>query len=80
MNPSTYSLFVYPVIVLGLTLSPRGRGGPRFWSFLSAGGALFVGYEIRLASRARRSARRASPSSAERYGFNGTEAQTGDPA
>jgi hypothetical protein len=109
VNPFTYSLFVYPVIAVGLTLSLRGRVGPRFWSFLSAGGALFVGavhigpvagdsvaeileqyasplggavavgllaafvallggtflYEIRLASRARRSTRRASPASAE---------------
>ncbi|CAN5221429.1 hypothetical protein BH20ACT9_BH20ACT9_09170 [soil metagenome] len=42
-NPFTYSLFVYPVIAVGVTLSLRGTVGPRFWSFLSAGGALFVG-------------------------------------
>ncbi len=106
-NPFTFSLFVYPVIAVGVTLSLRDRVGPRFWSFLSAGGALFlvavhlgpvagdavaeipgqyasplagvvavgllaafvavlVGtflYEIRLASRTRRTVRRASSAS-----------------
>lgn len=42
-NPFTYSLLVYPAIALGVGLSLRRRLGPRFWSFLSAGGALFVG-------------------------------------
>lgn len=41
-NPFTYSLFVYPAIAVGLVLSLGGRVGPRFWSILSAGGALFV--------------------------------------
>lgn len=41
-NPFTYSLLVYPVIGVGVVLSLRGSLGPRFWSFLSAGGALFV--------------------------------------
>lgn len=43
VNPFTYSLFVYPVIAVGLVLSLRGRVGPRFWSLISAPAALFVG-------------------------------------
>lgn len=43
VNPFTYSLFIYPAIAIGLVLSLRGRVGPRFWSMLSGGGALFVG-------------------------------------
>lgn len=41
-NPFSASLFVYPVIVAGLVLSRQGRVGPRFWSFLAGGGALFI--------------------------------------
>lgn len=42
VNPFTYSLFVYPVIGLGVILSRLRLVGPRFWSVLSGGGALFV--------------------------------------
>lgn len=42
VNPFTYSLAIYPVMAVGLVLSLRGRAGPRFWSFLSTGGALFI--------------------------------------
>lgn len=42
VNPFTYSLAVYPVIALQVLLSVRGLVGPRSWSFLSVGGALFV--------------------------------------
>lgn len=42
VNPFTYSLAIYPVIGVGLLLSRRGVVGPRFWSVLSSGGALFV--------------------------------------
>jgi len=41
-NPFTVSLFVYPLIVVALVLSRRGRVGPRFWTVLAGGGALFV--------------------------------------
>jgi hypothetical protein len=42
VNPFTYSLGIYPAIAIGLLLARAGRVGPRFWTFLSAGGALFV--------------------------------------
>lgn len=42
VNPFSYSLGIYPAMAAGLVLSLRGRAGPRFWSFLSTGGALFV--------------------------------------
>ena len=41
-NPFTMSLFVYPVIALGVVLSKRGRVGPRFWAVLAGGGAAFI--------------------------------------
>lgn len=42
-TPFTYSLVVYPLILLGLVLYRAGRVGPGFWALLSGGGALFVG-------------------------------------
>ena len=41
-NAFSGSLFVYPVIVLGVVLSRRGRVGSRFWIGLGGGGAMFV--------------------------------------
>ncbi len=41
-NPFSASLFVYPVIVLGLVLARRNRVGAPFWAVLAGGGALFV--------------------------------------
>lgn len=41
-NAFSGSLFVYPVIALGLFMSKQGRLGPLFWSFLAGGGALFI--------------------------------------
>jgi hypothetical protein len=41
-NPFSASLFVYPVIGVGLVLARRGRVGPGFWVALAGGGALFV--------------------------------------
>ena len=41
-TPFTYSLGVYPLIILGLYLYRRGRVGPGFWALLSGSGALFV--------------------------------------
>lgn len=41
-NPFSASLFVYPVIALGVLLSARQRVGPGFWSLLAGGGAVFL--------------------------------------
>lgn len=41
-TPFTYSLAVYPLIIVGLFLYRSGRVGPGFWAFLSGSGALFV--------------------------------------
>lgn len=41
-TPFTYSLGIYPLIILGLFLYRSGRVGPGFWAFLSGSGALFV--------------------------------------
>src|SRR5688572_23265832 len=41
-NPFSASLFVYPIIVIGLFLSRRRRAGARFWAVLAGGGALFI--------------------------------------
>lgn len=41
-NAFSGSLFVYPVIALGVALSRRDRVGPLFWSLLAGGGALFI--------------------------------------
>jgi hypothetical protein len=43
INAFTYSLAIYPLILAGLILHRAGKVGPRFWAFLSGGGALFVG-------------------------------------
>jgi hypothetical protein len=32
VNPFTYSLVIYPLVVLGFTLSLTGRAGARYWS------------------------------------------------
>jgi hypothetical protein len=42
VTPFTYSLVVYPLIVLGLYLYASGRVGPGYWAILSGSGALFV--------------------------------------
>jgi hypothetical protein len=41
-NPFSASLFIYPVIALGVILSRAGRVGARFWAFLAGGAAVFV--------------------------------------
>ncbi|MDP9071230.1 MAG: hypothetical protein M3N68_08075, partial [Actinomycetota bacterium] len=43
VNAFTYSLAIYPMILLGLFLYHSHRVGPGFWVFLSGAGALFVG-------------------------------------
>lgn len=42
-TPFTYSLGVYPLILLGLWLYRSKRVGPGYWMLLSGAGALFVG-------------------------------------
>ncbi len=42
VTPFTYSLGVYPLIILGLYLYASGRVGPGYWAILSGSGALFV--------------------------------------
>jgi hypothetical protein len=41
-TPFTFSLGVYPLILLGLFLYASGRVGPGYWVILSGSGALFV--------------------------------------
>ena len=41
-NPFSASLFVYPLLAVGLVLSRRRRVGARFWAMLAGGGALFI--------------------------------------
>jgi hypothetical protein len=42
VTPFTYSLGVYPLILLGLYLYRSGKVGPGYWTLLSGSGALFV--------------------------------------
>ncbi len=44
LNAFTYSLGIYPLILLGLYLYASGRVGPGFWAILSGSGALFVAW------------------------------------
>lgn len=44
VNAFTFSLLIYPLILIGLLLYRAGKVGPGFWVILSAGGALFVGF------------------------------------
>jgi hypothetical protein len=44
VNAFTFSLLIYPLILTGLLLYRAGRVGPGFWVFVSAGGALFLGF------------------------------------
>jgi hypothetical protein len=43
INAFTFSLAIYPAILLGLWLYSTYRVGPGFWVFLSGGGAIFLG-------------------------------------
>ena len=42
VNAFTYSLGIYPLIILGLYLYASGRVGRGYWAILSGSGALFV--------------------------------------
>ena len=42
LNPFTYSLGIYPLILLGLYLYASGRVGAGFWAILSGSGAIFL--------------------------------------
>jgi hypothetical protein len=39
VNPFTYSLVIYPLVVLGFALSLTGRGGSRYWTVVMTLGA-----------------------------------------
>lgn len=43
VNPFTYSLGFYPVILVGLFLFYKNKISPLFWSILTGAGILFVG-------------------------------------
>jgi hypothetical protein len=42
VNALTYSLGIYPLILLGLYLYASGRVGPGYWAILTGSGALYV--------------------------------------
>lgn len=42
VTPFTYSLGIYPFIVVGLVLSHAGRLGPAYWALLSGSGIVFI--------------------------------------
>ena len=44
VNAFTYSLGIYPLILLGLYLYASGRVGRGFWALLSGSGAVFVAW------------------------------------
>ncbi|HEV2074351.1 MAG TPA: hypothetical protein VGR29_11995 [Thermomicrobiales bacterium] len=41
-TPFTYSIGVYPLILLGLYLYGRGKVGPGYWALLSGAGVVFL--------------------------------------
>jgi hypothetical protein len=47
VNPFTYSLLIYPLIVTGLVGSLTGRAGARYWSLVMlAGGGMLVFFHL----------------------------------
>jgi hypothetical protein len=44
VNPFTYSLAIYPLVVLGLTLSLTGRVGSRYWTVVMTFGAAMLAF------------------------------------
>jgi hypothetical protein len=43
VNPFTYSLLIYPLVVVGFALSVTGRAGSRYWTVVMAvGGGMLV--------------------------------------
>ena len=67
LNPFTYSLGIYPLILLGLYLYASGRVGAGFWALLSGSGAIFLhsslsGCERRWSIASRTSAGSSGPS------------------
>ena len=42
VTPFTYSLAVYPLILLGLVLSRAGKAGPSYWLWLFGLGVVFL--------------------------------------
>jgi hypothetical protein len=47
VNPFTYSLAIYPLVVLGFVLSLTGRAGARYWTVvMTAGGGMLVFFHL----------------------------------
>ncbi|WP_440991502.1 hypothetical protein [Haloarchaeobius baliensis] len=47
VNPFTYSLAIYPLLVLGFTLSLTGRAGARYWTVvMSLGAGMLVFFHL----------------------------------
>ena len=43
VTPFTFSLMVYPIIVLGVLLQVWGKGGPGYWAVLAGAGLVLLG-------------------------------------
>jgi hypothetical protein len=47
VNPFTYSLVIYPLVVLGFVLSLTGRAGARYWTaVMTLGGLMLVFFHL----------------------------------
>ena len=47
VNPFTYSLAIYPLVVLGFVLSLTGRAGSRYWTaVMTFGGGMLVFFHL----------------------------------
>ena len=47
VNPFTYSLAIYPLVVAGLVFSVTGRAGARYWSVvMTLGGGMLVFFHL----------------------------------
>ena len=47
VNPFTYSLVIYPLVVLGFVLSLTGRAGARYWTaVMGFGGGMLVFFHL----------------------------------
>lgn len=44
INPFTFSLAIYPAVLVGLYLFAQRRVGPAFWAILTGAGAIVVGF------------------------------------
>ena len=47
VNPFTYSLVIYPLVVIGFVLSLTGRAGARYWTaIMTLGGLMLVFFHL----------------------------------